>query len=267
MQDLLNKQIQEYGIDCWRSDFNMDPLPYWRNNDAPNRQGITESHYVEGFYRLWDSLREKNPRIYLDDCASGGRRIDLETVMRSVVQTRSDTEGGPGRADWDQSQSYGLNLFLPLHASFEWDTKTYDIRSSATAGFLSEWDILNPAFPVAEVRANFAEIKENQKYWYGDYYPLTAWTMAPDHWMAWQFNRPDLGEGIALAFRHAKCPYPSLQVALHALKLDQNYEVTFIDEEHRSTKKMMTGQELSAVELRIEKPRNSLIVRYKAVGK
>ena len=267
MQDLLNKQIQEFGIDCWRSDFNMDPLPFWRNNDAPNRQGITESHYVEGFYKLWDSLREKNPKIYLDDCASGGRRIDLETVMRSVVQTRSDTEGGQGRADWDQSQNYGLSLFLPLHASFEWDTKTYDIRSSATAGFLSEWDILSPAFPVAEIRTNFTEIKENQKYWYGDYYPLTAWTMAADQWMAWQLNRPDLDEGIALAFRHEKCPYPSLQVSLHGLKPDQNYEVTFIDEEHRITKKTMTGKELSTAELRIEKPRNSLIVRYKAVGK
>ena len=67
---------------------------------------MTEIRYVEGLYAMWDELRAKFPNMYLDDCASGGRRIDLEMVMRSVVQTRSDAACAPGRSDWDQSQTY-----------------------------------------------------------------------------------------------------------------------------------------------------------------
>ena len=54
--DLLSKRITEYGIDIYRNDFNMDPLPYWRGNDPPDRQGMTEIRYVEGLYELWDRL-------------------------------------------------------------------------------------------------------------------------------------------------------------------------------------------------------------------
>ena len=67
--------------------------------------------------------------MYLDDCASGGRRIDLEMMTRSVVQTRSDAAVAPGRAEWNQSQMYGLNLFLPVHATIGWETGTYECRS------------------------------------------------------------------------------------------------------------------------------------------
>ena len=36
------------GIDIYRQDFNMDPLPHWRANDAADRQGITEIRHVTG---------------------------------------------------------------------------------------------------------------------------------------------------------------------------------------------------------------------------
>ena len=32
--------------------------------------------------------------------------------------------------------------------------------------------------------------------YYGDYYPLTAWTRDTTLWMAWQFDRPEAGQGI-----------------------------------------------------------------------
>ncbi|MCY3023579.1 MAG: NPCBM/NEW2 domain-containing protein, partial [Planctomycetota bacterium] len=223
MTDLLIKQIAEFHIHTYRNDFNMDPLPFWRGNDPPDRQGITEIRYVEGFYEMWDAMRVAYPRMYLDDCASGGRRIDLEMVMRSVVQTRSDTACAPGRAEWDQSQTYGLSLYLPLHATIGWDTATYDCRSIGAAGFCAEWDLLDKAFPMDQARACIAEIKENRKYWSGDYYPLTPWSMAHDHWIAWQFHRPDLDAGIVLAFRRKDSPYPALQAALRGVKPDQTY--------------------------------------------
>ena len=57
MTDLLIRQITEFHIHTYRNDFNMDPLGFWRQNDATNRQGITEIRYVEGLYAMWDELR------------------------------------------------------------------------------------------------------------------------------------------------------------------------------------------------------------------
>jgi hypothetical protein len=44
----IDKLIREEGIDLYRQDFNIDPLSYWRGNDAEDRQGITENKYVVG---------------------------------------------------------------------------------------------------------------------------------------------------------------------------------------------------------------------------
>jgi len=262
MTDLLIKQITDFRVDTYRNDFNMNPLPYWRHNDPPNRQGITEIRYVEGLYGMWDEMRAHFPTMYIDDCASGGRRIDLEMIMRSVVQTRSDSVGYAGRSDWEQSQNYGLSLFLPVHATIGWTVGAYECRSSAASGFCGEWDILDDKFPIEKARICMSEMKENSKYWTGDYYPLTPWTMAPDQWVAWQLHRADLDQGIILAFRHQESPYAALQVNLRGLKPDQAYIVHFIDEEHRSVAKTMSGRQLAALELRIPGRHQSLLVRY-----
>jgi len=266
LTDLLIGQIAEFGIDTYRNDFNMDPLPYWRQNDGPDRQGITEIRYVEGLYAMWDEIRVKYPHMYLDDCASGGRRIDVEMLKRSIVQTRSDTACRAGRSDWDQSQTYGLSLYLPIHATIGWEVGAYQCRSSATAGLCAEWDVLDPAFPLEDARACVAEIRENQKYWYGDYYPLTAWSIAPEHWMAYQFHLPDEDEGMVLAFRREASPYAVLQVTLRGVDPEHTYLVTFIDEQHQSMTRPMTGKDLAALELRIPIRKNSLLVRYARHG-
>jgi len=262
MTELLIRQIAEFGVRTYRCDFNIDPLPFWRAADAPDRQGISEVRYVEGLYELWDAVGAAYPGMAMDDCASGGRRIDLEMCMRSIVQTRSDSACAPGRADWDQNQTYGLSRYLPVHATIGWETDAYSMRSTGTAGFLGEWDLLDPKFPREQARAGITEIKENQPYWYGDYYPLTTFSLADDVWMAYQFHRPDLDAGIALAFRRAKSPYSALQVQLRGLEPGQKYTVTFSDEQRQVTTKTLTGAELAALELRIEKPERSLLVRY-----
>jgi len=262
LADLLIRQITDFHIHTYRNDFNMDPLPYWRQNDAADRQGMTEIRYVEGLYALWDELRAKFPRMHLDDCASGGRRIDLETIMRSVVQTRSDSACTPGRSDWDQSQTYGLSLYLPVHATIGWEVGAYECRSSAAAGFCAEWDILDEQFPLEKARRCISEMKENRKYWTGDFYPLTPWTMASDQWMAWQLHRADLDEGMILAFRHQDCSYSALQVNLRGVKAVQTYHVSFIDEEHHVVEKTLSGRELATLELHIPERHQSLLVRY-----
>jgi alpha-galactosidase len=264
MTRLLNKQISDFGADCYRNDFNMDPLPFWRANDAPDRQGITEIRYIEGLYTMWDAIRQQHPGIWLDNCASGGRRIDIELLRRALVQTRSDSACKPGRTDWEQSQTYGLSLYVPGHATIGWELDTYSMRSTATSGYCGDWDILDPKFPKDQARAAITEIKENQHYWYGDYYPLTPWSLSPDQWIVYQFNCPEKRDGMVLAFRRKESTADKFSVTLRGIREDQNYQVTFIDEDRKESSRNMKGKELTHLELTIGQPRSSLLIRYQA---
>ena len=267
MTELLSKRINEFGLDVYRNDFNMDPLSYWRSADAPDRQGITEIRYVEGHYAMWDDLRARHPGLWIDNCSSGGRRIDLETLMRSVPLWRSDTGCAPGHAEWDQTQSIGLSQYVPLSTSCAWEPKPYVLRSAATGGSITQFDYLSESFSMDEARAAIAEVKANQKFWYGDFYPLTRAGIAPDAFVAWQLHRADLDAGIVLAFRRGDCPYPALQADLRGLNPDGSYSVEFIDEARTVQTKTMAGRELmSELELRIPKKASSLLIRYQRLS-
>ena len=67
----------------------IESLPFWRANDAPDRQGITEIRHVEGYLAFWDALRARHPGMLIDSCASGGRRDALETIRRGESKYES----------------------------------------------------------------------------------------------------------------------------------------------------------------------------------
>ena len=82
-------------MDLFREDNNSDPGTTWPTLDAREeqqtglpRKGITENKGIQGHYMLWDEIIDfcaKNGKCtFIDNCASGGRRIDLETCRRSV---------------------------------------------------------------------------------------------------------------------------------------------------------------------------------------
>ncbi len=131
----VDRLISQEGIDLYRQDFNMDPLPYWRAADAPNRQGMTEIRHVEGYLAYWDELRRRHPGMLIDSCASGGRRNDLETLRRAVPLLRSDYQsfaGDPQYALGNQCHTYALSLWLPYHGQgvyYSDDELVYAVRS------------------------------------------------------------------------------------------------------------------------------------------
>ena len=90
--DTISSHIERLGLDCYRQDFNFEPLGFWRSKDEPDRRGITEIKHINGLYRLWDALLERFPHLIIDNCASGGRRIDIETLRRSIPLWRNDAE-------------------------------------------------------------------------------------------------------------------------------------------------------------------------------
>lgn len=268
LTDLLSQRITEYGIDIYRNDFNMDPLDSWRANDAAedpsgNRQGMTEIRYVEGLYEMWDELLAKHPGLLIDNCSSGGRRIDIEMCSRSVPFWRSDTNCWAGHPDWNQSQTAHLNMYVPLHLACSWEAMPYEVRSAATSGFLCQFAYKDPAFPFEQAQRLIAEAKTNQPYWYGDFYPLTPAPIAPDAFVAYQFHRPDLNAGLVLAFRRANCQYFGLILGLNGILPDAQYRVEFVNDAGETKNEIMPGSRLqSDLTLRIPDKTASLVVRY-----
>ncbi|MHB9036687.1 MAG: alpha-galactosidase [Armatimonadota bacterium] len=268
MTDLLSERISEYGVTVYREDFNIDPLGFWRSNDASDRQGMNEIRFVEGHYAMWDELREKHPGLWIDNCASGGRRIDLETCMRSIPLWRSDTGCSPGHPEWNQMQSVALSQFVPLNTASAWEPERSTIRTSATAGLVCEFAYPDPEFPMETAKAILDEVRENRKYWYGDMYPLTSINTAQDQFFAYQLHRADLNEGMVMAFRRIQCSALGLIVALNAVDPKTKYKVEFIDNAGQKTTRNMTGEDMmhSGLQLRIAEKFGSLLVRYKPAG-
>ena len=219
--DFISERITEFGLDCYRHDANIAPLEFWRAADTPDRQGITEIRWVEGLYAFWDELLRRHPGMLIDNCASGGRRIDLETLTRSTPFWRTDF---PGDLTGKQCHTYGLSLWVPLNATgavtpgrdtdYAWRST---ISSTVTFGLFGNGDAPQtqppPAsFPYAKAKATLAQYRRLQPYFLGDYYPLTPYTKAADAWVAWQFDRGDLGGGLVQVFRRPANPQAALRL-------------------------------------------------------
>ena len=185
--------------------------------------------------------------------------------MRSVPLWRSDTGCWPDRSDEYQTQAFGLSLYVPLFSGCTWRPDAYQTRSAAAAGVICQFDLANETFSLEAARAALAEAKQNQKYWYGDFYPLSDCLVGSKALVAWQLHRSDLNEGIVVAFRRSECPYPVLQTALRGLKAERTYRLEFIDEKRARTEAKLTGKDLlRQFELRLAKKGTSLLVRYEA---
>lgn len=260
---LLNRRIREFKVDVFRTDFNIDPAPFWRAADASDRVGMTEIRYVEGLYEMWDRIRAENPGLWIDDCASGGRRIDLETISRSVPLWRSDTCCWAGHPEWDQNQTLGLTQYLPLFSCVAWDSIPYVFRSAANPGAIMQYNFLDEGFDKERARASVREAKENAKYWYGDFYPLSSANKGTDSMTAWQLHRPDLKAGVVYIFRQPDSPYLGLQLDLRAIDSDAVYRVAIKGEEYDAVEsREMSGAELKTFRLLLNEKGTSSLIYY-----
>jgi alpha-galactosidase len=235
----LSDAVAAGGIDCFRNDFNMYPSYYWRNAEAPDRQGINEIRYVTGLYDLFDTLQREHPKLLMDTCASGGRRIDFEMLRRALVLTRSDYLWDP---IGQQCHTYGLAQWVPITGIGAASTDAYSCRSGLGSHFVLAADFYSkdPAVWQAVVRI-MREHRSLRHLYCGDFYPLGPYSTAGDGWMAWQFHRDDLDEGLLQAFRRPKSEAASATYRLQGLDEATVYAVTNLDDAKATA---MTGREL-----------------------
>jgi len=258
--DLLKNE----GIDYYRQDFNFDPMPYWIANDKPDRIGISEIKHIEGLYAFWDSILATSPNLLIDNCASGGRRLDLETTSRSAPLWRTDYQYG--EPNGYQCHTYGLNFYLPIHGTAIYKTDSYTFRSGLGATTVMNWEVTGKVSePIPDIQKRIQDYKNLRPYFYGDYYPLTEnRNVTRDNvWLAYQLNRPEQNDGIVVAFRREGAPNESISTRFYGLDSNATYELFYED---YGVKVKKTGKELmNGIVLTISQKPSSLMIFYKKI--
>jgi alpha-galactosidase len=226
--------IRESGIRIYRQDFNFDPLPFWRSNEPVDRQGMNENLYVQGYLQYWQDLLARNPGLWIDSCASGGRRNDLETMRLGVPLHYTDY--GYGDLPVKLAFHAALCEWLPYFKEFSlaWDLKGNSRFDHEVDSFSFHCGIAPMLFATLDIRRDdydFALAAKMIAIWrqvadlmlQGDYYPLTPYHRSPDQWVARQFDRPEEGRGFIQGIRLPAAPAETLTVYPQGLEAGATY--------------------------------------------
>jgi alpha-galactosidase len=272
---LVSKIITDTGLSWYRQDFNASPDRSWAANDTPDRIGMSEIKHIEGLYAMWDDLCARHPGLLIDNCASGGRRLDLEAMSRSFALTRSDLAGPWTDPVGGQRQTQGLSPWVPLNAHGAWlwssptlppfdDAFLYFLRSGystayapylgVTEGKTADW--------LGKLKLLLEEYRAVQPFLYGDFYPLAPYSPEASAFASTQWDRPDLRAGVVLVFRRADCPSSAVDLSLRAIEPDARYDVEIRTGLEKDRTREMSGRELAALHLVIDSRPGSAVILY-----
>ena len=139
-------------------------------------------------------------------------------------------------------------------------TDSYSVRSSYLTGFgmIIPGGWRKTAEGIAAVQKGYAECRRIAALMLGDYYPLTHHSLDTTSWMAWQFYREDLGEGVIQAFRRPDNAGDALLVKLRGLDPQKHYEIENLDggKQVRTGAEFMSGHTITLS----EKPSAALLL-------
>jgi len=218
--DLLSHYTSSLELSCYRQDFNTTLTQYFKENDEENRRGITEIKHITGMYRMWDALLEKFPGLIIDNCCGGGRRIDIETLKRSIPFFRSDYQCNFNEnPEVLQTHNANISCYLPYNGCTS-KTKgdTYAIRSS----YSSSWGgaFYNAIFQsMSKEDFKWAkdvtdEYRRIRKYLSLDFYNHGSRVFDDTAWAIWQYDDPETQSGIVMAFRRSNSPFAQVDIVL-----------------------------------------------------
>jgi alpha-galactosidase len=240
LTDHVSDLIESEGIDLYRQDFNIDPLPFWQAADAPDRKGWTENRHIVHYLAYWDALQQRHPGLRIDSCASGGRRNDLETLRRAVPLLRSDYILEPSGM---QNQTHGIARWIPYHGTGVNGVDPFTFRSQMSLNLIGCYDIRRSDLDYDSLRRLMAEWQDVAPLMLSDFYPLTPYPAADDTaWIAWQYDDPAAERGMVAAFRRSGSIYLSASLRLKGLDPQALYEI--VDRDGKRPALRATGRDL-----------------------
>ena len=252
LSEYISNFIKKNGIAIYRQDFNFPPLRHWEYMDAQqgeHRRGITENLYLQGYLAYWDYLLATNPGLWIDSCASGGRRNDMETLRRAVPLHYSD---------------FGYNSYVAkqryhnLH--YEWFMYFKDAaRFTHPVGdkSIDLYEALCSLSPFSNQCVHFPEGYDFANDWAllkvwraakpylvdGDYWLLSGEEFTDDGWDVFQFAAKDGSSGCIHLIRQPNCVQESWTVVPKGIDTAATYVVSDV---LGDTETELTGAELAS---------------------
>jgi len=242
--------MDENGIDLYREDFNCDPAPAWRFGDIKREAatglpsaGVTENLQLQGHLRLWDDILAYCARMgkstFVDSCASGGGRNDLESMRRGIPLLRSDADRTTIALRLSMSSAF--NQWIPIHGTGNGETAgqldtphvldLYEARASYLTVYAHGFAYQDSALPYDIIRQSIDEWEQVSPWFDKDFYPLTDWhtPMQTDAWTAWLYFDPARENGVLQLFRQEKSPNEVQTLRLRGLDPGATYRLRDID--------------------------------------
>ncbi len=257
LADYIGKTLKENGVAVYRQDFNIEPLEKWEYADLHyygGRTGICENHYVAGLYAYLDALLAAVPGLVIDNCASGGRRLDLEMTHRSIPLWRSDYNCvyRPDTINATQAHTFGLSFWQPINGVNIYYFSEYGARSSIYCGNLFTYDSCLTEY--------FGALDGERELLTKNFYPISCGGVDPRRITAMQYGDETAGE--ALIYKHEKAPDGVYDVAFSGLAPEAEYLVYSVDSPENVI--YMTGEELmdKKYELLLPKGEKAFILKY-----
>ena len=248
--------LDDMEADVYRQDFNTKRMTEcWQikdNEQSQTRIGVAEIQYVTGHYDLLDTVLANGYMI--DNCASGGRLLDIEMMKRSIPMWRIDYSSSDSStvASGIRSQGAGIAWWLPISGatgSKEGLSTKYTFRSSMASG-ITMGALENATFANKMLK----EMRDNREMMLGDYYILKQGLHeglkqgdCPTHnvycWIeadsskdytnstnaAYEFYLEEEGRGYVVAFRPTYSTDDRDTVLLKGLDRHADYLVTDAD--------------------------------------
>ncbi len=114
--ETLKRLIEEYKADWIKLDFNLDPGAGCNRTDHGHGAGDGLYEHYLGYYSLLDQVRAAYPDVVLENCSSGGLRVDLGLLRHLHVTFLSD----PDYTEHSLQLSWGASTGLPASACLKW---------------------------------------------------------------------------------------------------------------------------------------------------
>ncbi len=241
----ITKMLRENRIEMYREDNNCNAAALWQyldNAEGDARRGITECKFIAGHYEMWDRIIEctlsEGGCGFVDSCASGGGRNDLESMRRGVPLLRSDSDRTTTALRL--SMSWGFNKWIPFcGASTKESTEQFGKGKSDTyiwrASYLPVLNVAsqfvqNPTQDFSLLRFGIKEWQQISPYLLKEFYTLTPWHSGKDKsaFTAFAYFDPEREEGILLTFRQEECVPSELCIRLPFTE-GNTYVLTDID--------------------------------------
>ena len=236
------RTLRENKVEMYREDNNSDPAVLWAYLDeksGENRKGITECKFIQGHYEMWDRIIACTLSFggcgFVDSCASGGGRNDIESMKRGVPLLRSDFDRTATSIRLSMTSSFckwipfcGANTKEKLsQLAPTGNSDPYIWRASYLPALnVDSQFYADPDQDFSVLRNGLNEWKKVAPYLLKEFYVLTPYHKIDDTtgFTAYAYYDPDTETGVLLAFRQENCPDSLLTLDLSFA--DRKYTLT-----------------------------------------